>query len=499
MGKLTDKVAKGVFWVLLEKCGVQGVHFVVTLVLARLLTPNDYGTVALLSIFISISNTFVDCGFGKALVQKKNATQTDMNSVFFLSVAIALGLYAVLFLGAPLVADFYRILELTPMMRILSLSLIFNSVNGVQNVELNRKMLFKLSFRISWVSAVVKGVTGVTMAYLGYGAWALVWASLAGGASGVIARQFVIAWRPTLTFSWGSLRGLFRFGWKMTVSSLAARIFQDIVGFLIGKIYTRADLAFYNKGGHVPNLLVKLVDATLGRVSFSALVRLQDKEERLRNALRRMIRCSSFLVCPLMFVLAVLAKPLVLLMYGKNWEPCAMLMVFFCIMRLPRALSTMNAQGFLARGRSDIYLRVVVIRRITGVLTLLCAFHFGLTEYVATVAALSIPLTFLVDTWPNRKLLGYSFRMQMADFMPALLLAAVTGGCVYALTVLFPLCVYALVPAGIAAYFGLYLGIAYLLRMPALAEFSAALEPRLLRRAPFAVGLARSIRRRCGK
>ena len=177
MGKLTDKVAKGVFWVLLEKFGIQAAHFVVTLVLARLLTPNDYGTVALLSVFIAIANVLVDCGFGKALVQRKDATQTDYNTVFYLSMVFAVLLYAILFFGAPLVARFYGIADLTVMLRVLALSLIFHSINGVQTVELNRKMLFPLSFRISWVRTIVSAVTGISFALAGYGPWASIWTS----------------------------------------------------------------------------------------------------------------------------------------------------------------------------------------------------------------------------------------------------------------------------------------------------------------------------------
>ena len=235
MGKLTDKVARGVFWVLLEKFGIQAAHFVVTLILARLLTPNDYGTVALLSIFISLSNLLVDCGFGKALVQKKDATQTDYNSVFYLSMAIAAVLYAGLFLGAPLVARFYNVPELKSMLRILALSLIFHSINGVQNVELNRKMLFKLSFRVSWARVIVSSVTGVALAFAGFGPWALVYASLAGGVTGVVARQLVIRWRPSLSFSWESIRGLFCFGWKMAAAGFLTKAYNELYGLLIGK------------------------------------------------------------------------------------------------------------------------------------------------------------------------------------------------------------------------------------------------------------------------
>ena len=221
MGKLTDKVAKGVFWVLMEKFGIQAAHFVVTLVLARLLTPNDYGTVALLSVFVAVSNVLVNSGFSKALVQKKNATQTDYNTVFYISMALAAVLYSALFFSAPLVAKFYDVPELEAMLRVMALSLVFHSLNNVQGVEMNRKMLFHLSFRISWARVAVSAVVGVALALAGYGPWALVWASVSGGVAGVIARQLVIRWRPTLSFSWDSARSLFRFGWKLMAASLA--------------------------------------------------------------------------------------------------------------------------------------------------------------------------------------------------------------------------------------------------------------------------------------
>ena len=237
VGKLTDKVARGVFWVLMEKFGIQLAHFVVTLVLARLLTPNDYGTVALLSIFIEVANVLVDSGFGKALVQKKKATQTDYNTVFYISMTSAAILYMALFFAAPYIAGFYDVAELKPMLRIMALSLVFHSINGVQNVELNRKMLFHLSFRISWVRTIVSAVTGISFALAGYGPWALVWASLFGGIAGVIARQFVIRWRPSFTFSWDSAKGLFRFGWKMTAASLLTTAYNNLYALLIGKFY----------------------------------------------------------------------------------------------------------------------------------------------------------------------------------------------------------------------------------------------------------------------
>lgn len=481
MGKLTDKVAKGVFWVLMEKFGIQAVHFVVTLVLARLLTPNDYGTVALLSIFITISNVFVDCGFGKALVQKKTATQVDYNSVFYLSMAIAAVLYAGLFFSAPWIAGFYRIPELKVMLRVLALSLIFHSVNGVQNVELNRKMLFHLSFRISWVSVLVKAVVGVAMAYCGYGPWALVWASIAGGVAGVISRQFVIAWRPTLSFSWTSVKELFRFGWKVTATSIFNQAYADLQGLLIGRIYTRADLAFVNKGRHVPVLISGLVQGSLTRVSFSALSKLQDNPERMRNAMRRMIRTTTFLIYPMMVVLGLLAAPIVELLYGEKWLPAVPFLQVTCFAALLRPFDTVNMQAIMARGRSDLYLKLMIVRRMIGLVILLSTIKLGVFVFVAAATFTVVPLGVIINTLPNSRHLGYTLRMQFSDVAESFGLVAFCGVLLFASTFL-PVGRLALLPIQVVAFGLLYFGLALRLRMSPMIEIAKAISPVLSKR-----------------
>lgn len=478
MGKLTDKVAKGLFWVMLEKFGRQAVHFIVTLILARLLTPNDYGTVALLSIFIHISNVFVDCGFGKALVRKKKATQTDMNSVFFLSVAIALVLYAVLFFAAPLVSRFYRIPELTVMMRVLALSLIFHSINGVQNVELNRKMLFKLSFRISWARAIVSAVTGIAFAYAGYGPWALVWASLLGGITGVIARQVVIRWRPTLSFSWQSVKELFNYGWKVTATAVVNQIYSNIQGLLIGRFYTRADLAFVNKGRHIPNLVKNLVDGSLNRVSFVALSKLQDDPEKLRNAMRRMIRVTTFCIYPMMVVLVILADPLITVLYGTKWRPAVPFLQIICFSAALTPFDTVNRQAILARGRSDILLKLMILRRICCFIILAATIRLSVLTFFACSTFTIVPLGVVINSLPNRKYLGYKIMMQLRDVSESFLLAVATAALLYATTLL-PLPKEWMLLPQIVLAFAFYITCAVVFRNGGLVEILKALLPTL--------------------
>ena len=498
MGKLTDKVAKGVFWVMLEKFGVQAAHFVVTLVLARLLTPSDYGTVALLSVFITIANVLVDCGFAKALVRKKDATQTDYNTVFYLSMVFAVVLYAVLFFAAPLVADFYGIPDLKVMLRVLALTLVFHSINGVQNVELNRKMLFHLSFRISWVRTIVSAVTGISFAYAGYGPWALVWASFAGGVAGVVARQLVIRWRPSLTFSWESAKGLFRYGWKMTAAGLVNAVCNNITGLVIGKVYTRADLAFYKKGDHTPHILTNSLDATLGRVSFPALVRLQDDPVKLRNALRRMIKCSTFLVFPMMAAVAVLAKPLILAMFGKQWLPCVPYMQLYCIICACRPFSTVNLQAILAYGHSGTYLALIIIRRVLGLTTLALTIKLGVLQYLFWAVIVSGPVGVLINAIPNWRLLGYSWLKQFLDILPALLMSLVAWGAVFAAQCVWPFRAEWFLAVGVPLGFSLYLALALVFRAEPLAEFAQQLLKYTGRMPSLDRALA-AISRRCGK
>ena len=481
MGKLTDKVARGVFWVLLEKFGVQLAHFVVTLVLARLLTPNDYGTVALLSVFIAIANVFVDCGFGKALMQKKNATQTDYNTVFYLSMSIAGVLYVGMFFAAPLVADFYGISDLKIMLRVLALSLIFHSINGVQNVELNRKMLFHLSFRISWVKTIVSAVTGISFALAGYGPWALVWASIFGGIAGVIARQLVIRWRPSLTFSWDSAKGLFRFGWKLLVVALIDRLYSNIQALLIGKFYTRADLAFVNKGRHIPYLISNLVSDTLRRVSFPALARMQDDPVRLRNAMRRMVRVSTFLVFPVMTMLAVLAAPIVEVLFGPRWLPSVPYLRLICFSAMLLQVDTINRQAIMAMGRSDIALWISALRRVACLGIMACTLHLGVFIFFASVAIAVVPLGFFMNAFPNHFLLRYTVPMQLADMFVPFAFSAVSGSVLLATNFL-PFVQKWMFPLQALVFVAVYSLLSFLFLPRSVREMSAAVLPTAMRK-----------------
>ena len=418
---LKSKVTRGAVWTLLEKLSTQVVGFVVSMILARLLTPDDYGMVALTTIFFAIAGVLVDGGFGNALIQKKDADDLDFNSVFYLSLVLSIVAYLALFFAAPWIAKFYDTPMLTAIVRVAAICFIFNAIGAIQNAELVKKMLFNLSFRISLITCMLSAVCGVVLAFLGFGVWALVWSSLVAGLVGMIARWVIIAWRPKLMFSCARIKPLFSYGWKMAVSGLLDALFVNLNGLLIGKFYAKSDLAFVNKGNALPSLAMNQINDTLGRVSFPALVLMQDDKVRLRESMRRMMQCSTFLVFPLMVGIAVCSHSILRLLFGSQWIPAAPYMMLACFTFALWPFHTINLKGIQALGRSDVFLMLEVIKKTLALIVILCAFRLGVFTWMAISAFALGPLSVIINAWPNKKLLDYTIWMQLMDVLPTIM------------------------------------------------------------------------------
>ena len=427
---LKQKVVKGAVWTLLERLSTQAVGFVVSMILARLLTPDDYGTVALTSIFFAVTGSLVDCGFGDALIQKKDADELDFNSVFYLGLALSLVAYAALFFAAPWIAAFYKTPVLVPIVRVSAISFVFGAFNSIQNAEMTKKMLFNLSFRISLVTCATSAVCGLTLAFMGFGVWALVGSSLVTGFVGVVTRWLVIAWRPRLMFSFARLKPLFAFGWKMAASGVLNQFFVNLNGLIIGRFYAKADLAFVNKGQSLPNLAMSQVNDTLGRVTFPALVQLQDDRAKLREAMRRLIQCSTFLVFPLMTGVAICAKPILLLLFGEQWTPAAPYMMLACFSFALWPFHTINLRAITVLGRSDVFLTLEIVKKVLSLTVMLTAYRYGVFAFMAVSAFALGPLGVIINSWPNRRLLNYTVGMQVRDVLPSALLCAAMAAAV---------------------------------------------------------------------
>jgi O-antigen/teichoic acid export membrane protein len=427
-----QEVLSGLFWKLLERGGAQGVQFVVQIILARLLLPQDYGVIALLVIFITIAQVFVQSGLGTSLIQKKSIDDVDYSSVFWVSLAIASLLYSVLFLAAPSIASFYNEVQLVEVLRVMSLSLFIGAFNSIQNAVISRTMQFKKLFFSSFGSGFVSGVVGIAMAYAGYGLWALVFQQLTNQVCSLLILWFLVPWRPRLKFSLGRVSVLFSFGWKLLVSALIDTTYTNICGLFVGKLYSPSMLGFYNRGQQFPQLIVNNINGSIQSVLLPALSAQQDYTIRVKSMVRRSIVTSSYIIFPMMMGLAVIAKPLVLVLLTEKWLQAVPFLQMFCISYALWPIHTANLQAINAMGRSDIFLRLEIIKKTIGILILMLSLPFGV--YALTLGqVLASVISSIVNARPNKKLLGYGYIDQIKDIYPSFLLSLVMGSVTYSL------------------------------------------------------------------
>lgn len=429
-GGLQRKVFSGLIWKFGERIGAQAVSFLVSIILARLLLPSDYGVIALITIFIDIANVFVSSGFGAALVQKKDADEVDFSSVFYFSVVMSWVLYTIVFFCAPAVAGFYDKEILTPVLRVMALKLPLAGVNSVQHAYVQKKMLFKRFFFSTLVGTVASAVVGIVMAYTGFGAWALVAQYLFNSTMDTVVLWFTVRWRPVWRFSLERMKYLFGFGWKMLASELIHTSYKQIRSLIIGKVYTEKDLAFYNQGGKLPSLIVTNINSSVSSVLFPAMTLKQDDTGKLKEMVRLSIRVSSYIMWPLMIGLLVMSEPIVRLMFTEKWLPCVPYMQIACIQFALEPVQTANVQAVKAMGKGRTYLLMEIIKKVFGIVMIVAVMYQG----VMAIAVTAMFVTFfaaLVNSTPNRKYLAYTYREQLVDLIPSILLASAMGVCVY--------------------------------------------------------------------
>ena len=422
-------------WRFFERSGAQGVTFVVSIVLARLLDPAIYGTVALVSVFTVIMQVFVDSGMGNALIQKKDADDLDFSSVFYFNIVMCTVLYLVMFFAAPLIADFYQKPELVPLVRVLSLTLVISGVKNIQQAYVSRNMLFKRFFFATLGGTVGAAVIGIWMAYRGYGVWALVAQSLFNTTVDTIILWITVKWRPKRMFSLERLKGLFSYGWKLLISSLIETGYQELRSLLIGKKYTSADLAFYNKGETYPKHIITNINSSINSVLFPTLSKEQDDRTHVRNMTSRAIKVSTYVMAPLMIGLAFISEPLVRLLLTEKWLPCVPFMRIFCVTYLFYPIHTANLTAISAMGRSDIYLKLEIIKKLVGITAIIITVNISVLAMGYSLLVTCV-ISQIVNSWPNRKLLDYKYVDQLKDILPNVLLAVFMGGCVYCVSLL---------------------------------------------------------------
>jgi len=425
---ISDKIAISNFiWRFSERCGAQLVTFIVSIVLARLLMPEDYGIVALVTVFTSILQVFVDSGLGTALIQKKDADDLDFSSVFYFNFVVCIALYLGMFLAAPTIARFYGDSSLVPIIRVISLTIVISGVKGIQQSYVSRNMLFKRFFFATLGGTVFSAFLGIGFAYAKFGVWAIVVQQLSNTTIDTLILWITVKWRPKKIFSWKRLKGLLSFGWKLLVSSLLDTVYNNLRNLIIGKFYSSADLAYYNQGDKFPKLIVTNINSSIDSVLLPTLSSAQDDRERVKNMTRRAIKTSTYIMAPLMMGLAFCANPIVRLILTEKWLPCVPYLQIFCITYMFWPIHTANLNAINAMGRSDYFLKLEVAKKTIGMLLLLSTMRFGVMVMAYSLLASTVT-SMIINSWPNRTLLGYSFKEQMIDIFPGIFLAFLMGG-----------------------------------------------------------------------
>lgn len=421
---LKKQIISGLFWKFGERIFAQGVSFIVSLVLARMLLPEEYGIVALVLVFINLANVFVTNGLGETLIQKPNAKQSDFSTMFFCSLFLSIFLYILLFCSAPFIAKFYNNKQLILVLRVLGLQVPLSSVNTIQQAYVSKRMMFRKFFYSTIGGTLISGIIGIALAYNGAGIWSLVVQYMTNTVINTCILFITVKWYPTLEFDKDSAKTLLSFGWKLVAAQFMNQVYVELKNLFIGKIYTPSDLASYNKGEQFPSVLVMNINSAISSVLFPAMSIANQEKGKLKELTRQSIMMSSYVVFPIVTGLMIVAEPMIRLLLTDRWISCVPFLQISCLFWMFQPSQTANVQAIKAAGRSDICLKLEMIKKTIGVILLFIAIQISPLA-VAIMNAVFAGISALLNILPNRKLIGYGVGEQIKDVLPSLILSTI--------------------------------------------------------------------------
>ncbi len=465
MGSLAAQSIKGVFWSAVERFSLQGVQFVIGVILARLLSPSDFGMIGMLTIFLSISQIFVDCGFSNALIRKKDVSSADYGTAFTVNFLISCVCFALLFISAPFVSDFYKMPELESVMRVISLSILINALFTVHKAKLTKNVDFKTQSKVSFLAAAISGALGISLAYCDFGVWSLVWQNISNAGLNLVFFTILLKWFPRPCINRASFNELFGFGSKLLVSSLIHSVYSNMYNIVIGRCFTAAKLGFYTRADHLAAFPSSNVASILNRVTYPILSKLQDDPDKLLDVYKKYLQLSCFFVFPLMMGLCALAKPVIILLLGEKWDGAIFLMQILCLGLMFDPICNINLNVLYVKGRSDLVLRLEIIKKTIAVAILIVSLYYGLVGMCVGRAIYGVISTFLNMIYTKR-FINLSMVQQIRLIVPAYLLSVFMAACVYGgASIVGAYSLQLLV--GVAIGVIVYLSVAYILRMNA--------------------------------
>ena len=426
--RVKAKMASGLVYSFAERMGAQLVSFLVSIVLARILMPDEYGCVAIVTVLIAICDIFVTQGLGTALIQKKDADDIDFSTVFYANIVFSIVLYFILFVSAPFIAGFYNYPILDSVIRVMGIKIILSSVNSIQNAFISKRMMFKKFFYATLIGTIISAFVGIGMAYNGFGVWALVGQYLTNSAIDTVMLVILVRWIPQKAFSWVAFKSLFSYGWKILAAGVIDEIYKELRTLTIGKVYSTNDLAYFNKGSSFPNLLMSNVNTAINTVMFPVMANAEC--EQIKGIMKRTLKTSTFLVFPMMVGLSLVSKNLVRFLLTEKWLECVPYLQVYCAVYAMYPIITLNKDFIKAIGRSGTYLRMEILKKLIFVIILISFVQYG-TIWVAYSMFVSIFIETIINAYPTGKYIHYSWLEQLKDVFPALVNSFIMGGIVY--------------------------------------------------------------------
>ncbi len=432
---LKQKAITGVKWTFLDQAGSLGISFVVGIVLARLLQPSEYGLLGMVTVFTAIATVFTDSGFGQAMVRKTDLTEEDKLTAFWFSCGMGILVYIALFISAPWVSVFYKEPQLTDILRITSIPILFSGLLTIPNMVFTREINFKVTTKISFSRAILSGVIGIYMAIMGYGVWALIVQGLVSYTIGVIMFNYYCRWKIKFIFKKNSFHYLWGFGSKMLASNLINTAYSNLYQIIIGKFYSSTDLGQYQRGQSYSGLFSNTLTQVVQRVSFPTLSKMQDDTERLKYGYRKIIKMSMLVSCLGSMALAAMAKPLIVILIGEKWLPAAEYLQIICLGALLYPVHAINLNVLTVMGRSDLFLKLEIIKKIIGTVPIVIGIFLGI-KVMLWAGVVSSFLCFAINAHYSEKLINYSFLNQFKDILPFIIVSIFIAGLVYCISLL---------------------------------------------------------------
>ena len=414
----------------MERIGAKGIAFIVSVILARKLSPDDYGTIAIVAVIIQILEVFIDSGFGAALIQKQEVDDIDYSSVFYFNILSCTILYFFVFFSAPFIAKLYNDFRLIAIIRVLCLQFIISGVKNVQQSYVTKNFLFKKFFFSTLGGTILSGVIGIIMAYNGLGVWSLVCQMISNYAIDTLILWFTVDWKPKRTFSFTRLKEMFSFSGRYLGSLLIARITDELNKPIIGLKYSKSDLAFYERGYSLASIITENINNAMSTVLFPTVSSVQDNKERVKSIITRYLTVSTYIIMPMMMGLAVCGERLIKLIFTEKWLPCVPFLYVFCIMYAIYPISIANINVIVSLGVKKLFIRFQLIRSVITIVILIITIQFGVI-YIAIGTLIVAIISIIVYSWPTKSLINYSLRNQIIDILPNIFLTIIMGTFIY--------------------------------------------------------------------